>query len=203
MFDKLNNFIVRKYIEKTEYAKMDNVDKNAKMEDKWAIIERERISFGLHVILSELEKIILLILVFLAAGRIVELLVAMLVLWCIKIFAGGIHLEKDWQCVSVTFAYFFIVVIVSEYVAIPYIILIIIHILTLALLIKHTPINSKLRKVNDKHKRNILKTKVVISFVVICFLEVLVMKYRDIISFTVTMLMVEHLVYEAGVSFSK
>lgn len=187
MINKVNRYITDNYIRKIKVSKNSET-----MSD----IDYERISFGMNVLLSKVEETFLIGLFFTIRGSLVELIISMLVLKAIRLYAGGIHMKKAYQCFIVTFIYFYSVIFLSEKVYLSSYLSILLQILSFIIVLVHTPIESRLRHITDKKKIIQLKIKVTISFVLICMAEVIFVRYRNLIMWSLVLILVENLVYE-------
>lgn len=159
-------------------------------------IDYERISFGLSILLNKVEETLLIGVFFAIRGSLKELIISMIVLKAIRLYAGGIHMKKEYQCFIVTFIYFYSVIFVSEKIYLSSELSIILQAFSYMAVLIHTPIESRLRHITDKKKIILLKIKVTISFILIWISEIILMKYSNLISWSLILILVENIAYE-------
>ena len=103
--NRINRHITDNYIRKIKASK-----KTSKDAKEMTDIDYERISFGLSILLSKVEETLLIGVFFAIRGSLKELIISMIVLKAIRLYAGGIHMKKEYQCFIVTFIYFYSVI---------------------------------------------------------------------------------------------
>ena len=99
MIEVINTWLIRKYLRSC--SRLSEFDK-------------ERIKYALSVILDEIEKVIGVLFVFKLLGRLQMFFVSFVVLMSLRVFVGGIHFEKRYQCFMFTLSFFLISVFMSE-----------------------------------------------------------------------------------------
>lgn len=99
MIDEINIWLIRKYL--SGCSQLSEFDK-------------ERIKYALSVILDEIEKVIGVLFVFILLGRLQMFFMSFVVLMSLRVFIGGIHFQKRYQCFLFTLSFFLISVFMSE-----------------------------------------------------------------------------------------
>ena len=189
--NRINRHITDNYIRKIKASK-----KTSKDAKEMTDIDYERISFGLSILLSKVEETLLIGVFFAIRGSLKELIISMIVLKAIRLYAGGIHMKKEYQCFIVTFIYFYSVIFLSEKIYLSSELSIILQAFSYMAVLIHTPIESRLRHITDKKKIILLKIKVTISFILIWISEIILMKYSNLISWSLILILVENIAYE-------
>lgn len=104
----VNDMLARKYVDIANERK------------EYTPIECEKIMYTLKVVLTECEKMFLIVLFFLLQGKIVTFCISYVVIITVKQFMGGTHRKTFWGCLLFSALFFQCVVWLSEYTEISF-----------------------------------------------------------------------------------
>ena len=130
--DKLNKVIISKYIYNL-------------IELNYSEVEIASISYFIEVILSEIEKLIIILAVFTCLGKCNEFIIFLISIGSLRIFIGGFHLKTFISCLTFTMIYFFIAIYVLLQMPISNITFELCFFISLVNIITFAPIQSKNR----------------------------------------------------------
>jgi accessory gene regulator B len=99
--EKVNKYIVSFYINNIEDLQYD-------------ALQKESVEYALGTILSEVEKILILIVLYTCIGKIVPFIAIFLVICPLRMLTGGIHMNSFITCLVVSGLYFTFIIYVSE-----------------------------------------------------------------------------------------
>ena len=178
----INIWIIKKYISKCQ--KLDNFDK-------------ERIVYALNIILSETEKFIGIILIFSVWGKLASLMISFVVLMSLRIFIGGLHFLKSYQCFVFTLIFFCLSVIMSEFIIVNKAIGFILCCLALVNIVLCAPLQSKHRALVSERGNERLRNGAVIIMIIwmICYI-IFNRSISNLILWTIVMQQLEILYYK-------
>lgn len=140
----------------------------------------EKMTYGLHVILSEVTKIIIYIVFFSIINRLLEFSFACLILFSIRSHSGGLHFYTWLKCFLFTLVFFVLAILILPNITIlnqsgVYYFLGAFSIVTTLLL---APKTSKFRPITNKKRR--FKSKVfALASMLICFLLLLLLFHHS------------------------
>lgn len=144
--------------------------------------EKKLISFGMECALSEVSKVIIYFIVFLAFSLQEYFFVAMVVFYIARAFAGGYHSETYLQCLITTFTIFLIIITFGRYVELNMLMKITLLAISLVLTMIFAPVDHPNKPILNKKRRFILKA---LSVLFIMFVGVLAMFLNSRLSGTV------------------
>ena len=99
MIDKINTWLIRRYLS---------------VRNELSVFEKEKVEYALSILLNEIEKVIGVLSVFIFTGKVKMFLLSFVVLMSLRIFIGGLHFNKRYQCFLFTLLFFLVTVLLSE-----------------------------------------------------------------------------------------
>ena len=117
----------------------------------------EKMEYSFTVIITELEKIVMLFLIFSFFHKALELIIAMVTLMLIRPYTGGLHFKKFFSCFAFSLMVFSITIFGLTHITISYTALVFIYIASTMSFIILAPISSKTRPKYSKSKRMTFK----------------------------------------------
>lgn len=155
-------------------------------------IDKERLRFALNVLITEVQKAVVIIIVFALMNKLLPLVISVITLMSIRMELGGIHCKKNWQCFLVTLSYFLCTIMAADYLVMSVPAIIVIDAISVVTILIFTPVNSKIRSVNDGNVRNRLKIRVLIILLVNFLVQYLISeKYRKYIVWSLVFILIE------------
>lgn len=180
MMEYFNNIFINKY--------MKHMNKKSEISET----DKERLKFALSVLLNEIQKAVVIIIIFSWMNKLLPLAVSVITLMSIRMELGGFHCKKNWQCFLVTLSYFLSTIMAADYFKMPVSAIIVIDIVSFISILIFTPINSKIRNVNDNNIRKRLKIRVSIIMLVIFLAQYLISeKCRNYIVWSLVFILIE------------
>jgi len=177
MIDKINIWLIKKCL-----ARRSQLDD----------FEKEKVEYALSVLFNETEKLIGIIFVFLIIGRVKMFLVSFIVLMSLRIFIGGFHFSKRYQCFLFTLLFFMVTVFLSEIFIVDKALGIGLFCLGFMNIVLCAPLPSKHRiLVSERGKKRLRnQSKIVILMWIICYIFIFDM-LANIILWTVMVQQIE------------
>jgi len=111
---------------------------------------KQKVEYSLKVVLDEVEKLLILIMVFNALGKAKEFVVAIITIASIRSFLGGSHRKTTIGCICFSFAAIYIILAIAEKSNIVLIFEEIIYLLIMLLILTLAPITSN-KGINYKY----------------------------------------------------
>lgn len=176
--DKLNKRIINKYIFNL-------------IEFKYSEVEIASISYFMEIILSEIEKILIILVMFTILGKFNELVIFLISIGSLRIFIGGFHLKTFNSCLAFTTIYFSIAIYVLLRIHFSDIMIQLCYIFSLINIIIFAPIQSKNRIQFSKNERNIIKIKAIVVLVALFIISTINVKLQKYIMLGLTLQQVE------------
>ena len=168
MFFKVNSFI-----DKVNGRLVDKVIKLIRTrevkDDNGVLI----VKYALGSIISECEKFIIMLIIFLLCGKCLEFLVAFMALVTLRVFIGGGHRETFLGCFFQSFSIFVVMLLVMSYIKIPVMVMLIEYVILFFWIWKNSPIVSPKRPNYSKEQRRKFKIKGIIVLTIQVVLSVL------------------------------
>ena len=111
------------------------------------------IRYSFLTIISEVEKIALLGIIFIGLGKFADFLICTLILIAIRVFAGGLHFKGFWQCFLFSLAFFLLTIVILPLIPLSDIAYLVIALGGIAINFVFSPVLSLNRPTKDKKKR--------------------------------------------------
>jgi accessory gene regulator B len=124
-----------------------------------------KIKYSFECILFEIEKLIMLFIIFSVLGKTYEFLISAFVLFSIRPLAGGLHVNSFLSCFLFTLTFFFLSIIILPMIHLTKLSALIILLISLIGNIICAPISSKRRPKRDKKTNN--KFRMVSSVIIL------------------------------------
>ncbi len=153
--------------------------------------ERDKLGYMLRVLMSEGEKLVLLLGLALCFHVLSEFLIAFLAMTLSRSFVGGIHRDTYWGCLLHTVLYFTVVLLLAEYVTAfnvyPFFGL-------FAVLICLTdPVTAKQRGKISERRRKRLKRYAMLGLCICLLMCVMLPPYEKVVFYAILIVHLEHL----------
>lgn len=180
MMENFYNIFINKY--------MEHMNKKSEISEA----DKERLKFALSVLLNEIQKAVVIIIIFSLMNKLLPLALSFVTLMSIRMELGGFHCKKNWQCFLVTFSYFLLTIMAADYFSMSEPAIIIINVISFISILILTPVNSRIRNIHDSRIRNKLKIRVSIVLLFIFLLESLISRrYRNYIVWSLVFILIE------------
>ena len=178
MMENFNNIFINKY--------MEHMNKKSEISEA----DKERLKFALSVLLNEIQKAVVIIIIFSLMNKLLPLALSFVTLMSIRMELGGFHCKKNWQCFLVTFSYFLLTIMAADYFSMSEPAIIIINVISFISILILTPVNSRIRNIHDSRIRNKLRVSIVLLFIFL--LESLISRrYRNYIVWSLVFILIE------------
>ena len=184
----LNDIISKKYVMLAEQY------------GKYSYEQCERMRYALKVMLNEIEKIILLGIIFALLGEYKVFLLSLCVILSIRFTMGGMHRRTFWGCFFFSFGFFLFVIIIAKSFFISKEILTSLYIIYVIYILLRAPIPSKVRPIPSEARRKKLKrySILVVSIWILVCIVVQNGMWKNYVAWTLLLQMNEILVVEGG-----
>ncbi|WP_315080657.1 accessory gene regulator B family protein [uncultured Clostridium sp.] len=154
----------------------DYIQKNGNITN---IDDLEKINYSLQAIFNESFKIVILIILFSILGKINYFLFSILILFSIRIFAGGYHCNTNMKCLLFSILLFLITCLISPILPkINNLIYYIISLLSIFIVILKSPYPNKNRSIKNKKRKQIFK--IISTFFTMLWSCILLFYIKDI-----------------------
>lgn len=139
----------------------------------------EKINYSLQAIFNESFKIVILIIIFYILGKINYFLFSVLILFSIRIFAGGYHCNTTMKCLLFSILLFLITCLIGPILPkVNSLVYYIIAFLSIFIVILRTPYPNKNRPIKNKKRKRIFK--IISTFFTIFWVCILLFYIKDI-----------------------
>lgn len=123
--------------------------------------------YSLQTILWEIEKVIIIFLVFILTGHQTYFWYTLIVLMSIRVFAGGYHSRTALSCLFISFGVFFLAIIVLPKIPLNSMFILILSVFSLLVTFGVAPIRSIQKKAIQRKKNDM--SKKIIAFIITLF----------------------------------
>ncbi|MBU5591223.1 accessory gene regulator B family protein [Clostridium sp. MSJ-4] len=144
-----------------------------------SISDLEKITYSLQAIFNELFKTVILIAIFFIIGKLDYFLFSMMILFSIRIFAGGYHCSTTISCLFFSILFFLPTSLLSGFLPkLNMVFYYVIALLSILVILFRSPYPNKKRPIKSKKRRQILKFLSI--FFTISWLCILLLYIKDI-----------------------
>lgn len=125
-------------------------------------IQSVKISYSICVLLSEMEKLIGLVILFGITGVMKEFLLILLLLFGTKHFIGGIHMKTSFSCFLITFTFINGIIFMGNHSSFTSGQTVLIYLVSLILTYRAAPMKSENRIMGTTEEKYLIKSKAVL-----------------------------------------
>lgn len=157
MIDRINTWLIRRFLSVCT---------------KLSEFEKGKVEYALSILLDEAEKLMGILVVFIFSGRVKMFCVSLVVLMSLRIFIGGLHFGKRYQCFLFTLSFFMVTVLLSEAFIIGKAMGLLVLCLCLINIVLCAPLPSKHRILVSERGKKRLRNRAVIAMLMwmICYI---------------------------------
>ncbi|MBO5425224.1 MAG: accessory gene regulator B family protein [Lachnospiraceae bacterium] len=127
----------------------------------------QKIIFSIVAILSQTEKLLLVMIPFCMIGRFVEYLVLLLTLFLSRVYMGGVHKNSFLACLIHTQIIFFLAFFGGSYISTNIVNVILIFIIEIMIILMWAPIPSKVKPFYSKKRKKHIKKRGIYATIVL------------------------------------
>lgn len=144
-------------------------------------LKRCKIEYSIELILTNMEKILVLLLVFGIGGKLEPFLCVFTVLIFTRMFLGGLHMKTYWGCLFFSVFYFFIAVMIGGNIAFPLEVKCLLFLVSIGMMFKFAPLPAVHNPHYSNKQKKGIKLKGVICLVIIFLFSLFIKGYSDYI----------------------
>lgn len=199
MFFKINSFI-DKVNDKLVDKVMKLIRTREVKDEKGVLI----VKYALGSIISECEKFIMMLIIFLLCGKCLEFLVVFMALVTLRVFIGGGHRETFLGCFLQSFSIFVVILLLMSYIKIPVMVVLVEYVILFLWIWKVSPIVSPKRPNYSMEQRREFKIKGIIVLTIQVVLSMLLQGViLEAVSWVLVVVFVENYICLIGEKWKK
>ena len=140
-----------------------------------------KLNYYFQVIIDDLEKFLLLLLIFIYTGNTAMYLLCFIAVSITRTFVGGLHMKSSVMCLFMTFAIYFVSITLGKICILKMLEKTIITLLDVIFIVMFTPIPSPQRPRYSIEKKKRFKRRAVIGVLIVFCISVFLGNYADCI----------------------